>query len=305
MDFSELSLAEHDSGLSYDPETLSLCGEVRGFGVTVEDADGEYKVKVYAEAPYLAEKDVLAAIRRLAEKLPKNAVNGVLCEVCFAEIRLNRDFFLQENLPLIFGFIEKLTAALAEAGIKGAPAKPPEKSARSPEKAEKSTWGKAQSKVQTKPGLKSVKGLFGALVGAAAMTFISSSLIEAKAGSIITEIGSYVLTAGATLLIFFDYRFLAGKLDALGVIVCPVLSVLCSVLSALLATARAYAEVKGITAAEAFSSLPEIFANAPEIASAGAGYLSVGAVVSVLSSILYCIWYFRKHPDEMFGRGAK
>lgn len=301
MDFSELSLAERDSGLSYDPETLSLCGEVGGFGVTVEDVDGEYKVKVYAEAPYLAEKDVLAAIRRLSEELPKNAVNGVLCEVCFAEVRLNRDFFLQENLPLIFGFIEKLTAALANAGIKGAPAKPPEKSAHSPEKAEKSTWGKGKTKL----GLKSVKGVFGALVGAVAMTFISSSLIEAKAGSIITEIGSYVLTAGATLLIFFDYRFLAGKLDALGVIVCPVLSVLCSVLSALLATARAYAEVKGITAAEAFSSLSEIFANAPEIASAGAGYLSVGAVVSILSSILYCIWYFHKHPDEMFGRSAK
>ena len=37
MNYSELSLAERDTGLSFDSENLSLIGEMNSFGVTISD----------------------------------------------------------------------------------------------------------------------------------------------------------------------------------------------------------------------------------------------------------------------------
>ena len=56
--FSELSIAEKDSGLSYNPGLLALIGEKNGFGVTVSDRGSEYVMRIFAKAPYIHEKEI-------------------------------------------------------------------------------------------------------------------------------------------------------------------------------------------------------------------------------------------------------
>lgn len=298
MKYSELSLAEADTGFRYDPALLTLYGEKRGYGIAVSDRDEEYVVTVYAEEPYKKEKDVFSEISALEPDLPKNALLGQRCGLGAVEIRLRRDLFLQERLPALFAFSDKIIAALAGIGINGAPVKLPEPPAPAPEE-KKETAEKTKSGF----GLKNVRGLIGAVIGAAAMAFIAMASVDLRSksgiGGTVTELGSYVLAAAATLLVFSDYRFLARKLDAFGVIACPILSVLCAVFSALLATAKAFAAADGIPFSDALSRLSELYEAEPEIAAFGAGYLLTGVVISGFASLLYCLWYFNKHPDEM------
>lgn len=298
MKYSELSLAEKDTGFRYDPALLTLYGEKRGYGVAVSDRDEEYLITVYAKEPYQKEKAVFSEISALASSLPKNALLGQRCELGSIEIRLRRDLFLQERLPSLFDFSDRILGVLAEIGIDGAPVRLSEPAAPAPkEKTE------TAEKIKLGLDLKSIRGLIGAVIGAAAMAFIAMASLDLRSksgvGGTFTELSGYVLSAAATLLIFSDYRFLARKLDAFGVIVCPILSVLCAVFSALLATAKAFAAVESISLGNAFSKLSEFYETQPEIASFGAGYLLIGVVISGLASLLYCLWYFNKHPDEM------
>lgn len=298
MKYSELSLAENDTGFRYDPALLTLYGERRGYGIAVSDRDEEYLITVYVKEPYKKEKAVFSEISALESVLPKNALLGQRCELGSVEVRLRRDLFLQERLPSLFDFSDRIIGALAGIGIDGAPVKLPEPAVPAPkEKTE------TAEKIKLGFDLKSIRGLIGAVIGAIAMAFIAMASLDLRSksgiGGTVTELSGYVLAAAATLLIFSDYRFLAQKLDAFGVIVCPILSVLCAVFSALLATAKAFAAIENISFGNAFSKLSEIYETQPEVAAFGAGYLLIGVVISGLASLLYCLWYFNKHPDEM------
>lgn len=299
MKYSELSLAERDAGLRYDAERLTLTGEKRGYGIAVSEHGDEYQITIYADAPYQKEKAIFSRISELASELPKNALLSQRCEVDSIEIHLRRDLFLQEKLPLLLGFSDRLLDALAEEQIVGAPVRRAEEAAKPAPKEKKESGGK----IKLRFDLGSVKGLIGAVVGAAAMVFISMASVDLRSksgiGGTITELSGYVLAAAATLLIFSDYRFLARKLDAFGVIVCPILSVLCAVFSGLLATAKAFAAAAETPLSDAISRLSELYELEPEIASFGAGYLMIGVVISGFASLFYCLWYFKKHPDEM------
>lgn len=308
MKFSELSLAENDTGFRYDPALLMLYGEKRGYGIAVSDRDEEYIVTVYAKEPYKKEKAVFSEIFASESALPKNALLGQRCEFDLIEIRLRRDPFLQERLPSLFEFSDRVIGALAGIGIEGAPVKRPEPITPAPK-------GKKETAEKIKPGfdLKSIRGLIGAsvrgfigaVIGTVAMAFIAMASLDLRSKSglsgTVAEVSGYVLAAAATLLIFSDYRFLARKLDTFGVVVCPILSVLCAVFSALLATAKAFAATAEISFSDALSQLSELYEAAPEIAAFGAGYLLTGVVISGFASLLYCLWYFNKHPDEMVG----
>lgn len=305
MKYSELSLAERDAGLRYDAECLTLYGEKRGYGIAISDHSEEYRITVYADEPYRKEKTIFSRISALASALPKNALLSQRCEINSVELRLRRDLFLQEKLPLLLEFSDRVLDALAEEQIAGKPVRRAEEAAKPAPKKEEE---KAE-KIKLGFDLGSVKGLVGAVVGAAAMIFISMASVNLRSksgiGGTITELSGYVLSAAATLLIFSDYRFLARKLDAFGVIVCPTLSILCAVFSALLATAKAYAAAAETSLSDALSRLSELYEAEPEIASFGAGFLTIGVVVSGFASLLYCLWYFKKHPDEMIKNEKK
>lgn len=297
MKFSELSFAEKDSGLAFDPERLMLTGEKLGFGVTVADIGNEYIVKIFAKEPYKSEKEISDGIISMSESLSKNTINSQRCEYNFVEVKLNKSCLLQEKLVLLIDFLDKLTMLMQKLEINGSPAVIPAV------KAESKSDSRKVRKIRLGFDLGSIKGLFGALVAVFTMTFISTLFItykEETSSSIAITLSWWTSAALPTLLIFFDYRFLAKKLDAFGIIICPVLSVVTAFLSTIFIGAKTAARLTECTFAEGFGRIAEITETNPDFAHFISMYLVESIIVSIAVSIAVCLWYFNKHPDEMF-----
>lgn len=294
--FSELSLAEKDSNLSFDRERLALTGEKNSFGITVSDRNGEYIVRIYAKAPYVYEKEITDGIIRLSESLSKNTINSQRCEYGFVEVRMNKICLLQEKLILLIDFLDKLTELMAELEIKGERPVLPEKPA-----AKQSSAKASRQSIRLGFDFRSIKGFFGAILAALAMSFISSLLITYKedTSSLAITISWWTTAAAATALIFFDYRFLAKKLDAFGIIVCPVLSVATAFLSAICVGAKTAAILTESTFAQGFGKLAAVADANSDFAHFISMYLTESIIISVAASIFICILYFNKHPEEM------
>lgn len=298
MYFTELSLAEKDSGLSFDSSRRALTGKKRAYGVTVTDTGDEYTVKIFAEEPYRSEKEIAAAIISLSESLSKNTINSQCCEYGFVEVRMNKNCLLQEKLVLLIDFLDKLTEFMEESGISGSePVLPP-----LVKEPERKPVSRGVRKIHLGFDFNSIKGLFGALIAVFAMTFISSFLITYKedVSSLAITISWWTTAAAATALIFFDYRFLAKKLDAFGIIICPLLAVLTSFLSTALIAAKSAAKLTGCTFAEGFDRIASVAEINTNFSNAMSMYLVESIIVSVAVSIAVCVWYFNRHPDEMF-----
>ncbi len=299
MKFSELSLAEADSGLTYNPDRLSLIGKKLGYGTVVSDENDEYIVRIFAETPHKREKAISDGINKLSESLSKNTINSQRCEYGFVEVRLNKYCLLQENLVLLIDFLDKLTELLASLEIKGAEPQLPKISQPEPEKKP----DKNVRKINLRFDFGSIKGLFGALIAGFASIWIAEMLITVTPDKVIPTSGminSYVIAVLTTALIFFDYRFLAKKLDAFGVLVCPIVSVLTAVLSSVTVAAKVISGIAEIPFADAFGIIGDLYNFNADAASFVEGYLVAGVLISILASVAVCVYYFSRHPDEMF-----
>lgn len=299
MKFSELSLAEADSGLTYDRERTALIGKKLGYGTVVSDENEEYIVRIFAEAPFKQEKAIAHGINKLSESLSKNTINSQCCEFGFVEVRLNKNCLLQEKLVLLIDFLDKLTELLASLGIKGAEPQLPKISRPEPEK----PVGKNAKKINLRFDFNSIKGLFGALVAGFASIWIAEMSVTVMPDKNVPDSGminSYVIAFITTALVFFDYRFLAKKLDAFGVIVCPVISVLTAVLSSVTVAAKVISGIAEISLAEGFGMIGDLYNFNADAASFVEGYLVAGVLISVLASVVVCVYYFSRHPEEMF-----
>ena len=298
MKFSELSLAETDSGLSYDAERTALIGKKLGYGVIVSDENDEYIIKIFAETPFRYEKTIADSINNLSKSLSKNTINSQNCEYGYIEVKMNKYCLLQENIILLIDFLDKLTELIASLGIKGAEPQLP----KIPQPKSKEQTDKNIKKINLRFDFNSIKGLFGAIVAVFAMTFISSLLITYKEGvsSLTISISWWTTAAAATALIFFDYRFLARKLDAFGIIICPVLSVVTAFLSTLSVGAKTAAILTECSFAEGFGKIGEVMETNPDFSHFISMYLIESVIITIAVSIIFCLWYFSKHPNEMF-----
>ena len=299
MKFSELSFAEADSGLTYDPERSALIGKKRDYGVIVSDENDEYTVKVFAELPFKHEKSISEGINNLSKSLSKNTINSQRCEYEFVEVRMNKYCLLQEKLGYLIDFLDKLTELLCSLGIKGSELKLPEIVQ---VKKEKNTE-KNVKKINLRFDLNSIKGLFGALIAGFASIWIAQMLVTVTPDKTVPDSGminSYVIAFITTVLVFFDYRFLAKKLDAFGVIVCPVVSVLTAVLASAAVAAKVISRIAEIPLAEGFAGIGGIYEFNEDIAHFVEVYFVAGVLISMLSSVIVCVYYFNRHPEEMF-----
>ncbi len=298
MIFSELSLAEKDSGLTYSSELVTLSGTKNGFGVTVTDSGDEYVLRVFAEEPYKLEKSIAEGIISLSESLSKNTINSQCCEFGYTEVKLNKSCLLQENLLLLIDFLDKLTLLMKELGINGAEPVLPKVKKTEPEPLTENV-----RKIRLGFNFGSIKGLFGALIASFASIWIAQMLVKVSPDNpakLSGDISAYVLAAVTTALIFFDYRFLAKKLDAFGVIVCPVLSLITAVLSSAAVAAKAISAIAEVSLVEAFSKLGSLYEFNADIASFAESYLISGVLISAVASVAVCVFYFTRHPEEMF-----
>lgn len=309
MNFSELKFAAEDTGLSFDESRNALIGSMRDFGVIVSDRSDSYEVLFFADCPYKKETEIRDIINSLSESLPKNTIISQSCQLKFVAVSLDKRQLLQENLCYLVEFLDKLSRELEALCLTGTePVFPTEK--RSEKQTVKSEQELPKNAVKVKLGfdMRSLFGLFGAVLGAFAITVIaillSNVTAEAQLFGLRVEISAYILSAAATALIFSDYRFLAKKLDPCGIIVCPVLSVLSVIFSGLGAGIKAVCALSGAGAAEVVSDFSGYLSRYDIADKFIVGYISRGIILAVLASLIICLVYFRKHPEEMI-KGEK
>ena len=300
MNFSELKFAAEDTGLSFDEGRSSLIGSKRNFGVIVSDGSDSYEVLFFADCPYKKENEIRDIINSLSEGLPKNTIMSQSCEVNFVAVSLDKRQLLQENLCYLVEFLDKLSCELEGLSLNGTePVFPTEKKAVKPEQ----ELPKNAVKVKLSFDMRSLFGLFGAVIGAFAISVIAILLSDASAEAQLfglrVEVSAYILSAAATALIFSDYRFLARKLDPCGIIACPVLSVLSVIFSGLGAGVKAVCALSGAVAGEVIADFSGYLSRYDIADKFIAGYISRGIILAVLASIIICLLYFRKHPEEM------
>lgn len=300
MIFSELSLAEKDSGLRYDSGRVSLIGDKNGFGTVVSDRNDEYIVRIYCEKPYTYEKELSEAIISLSRSLSKNTINSSKFEFGFIEISLVKAKLLQENLPLLIDFLDKLTVNIKSLGISGKEAVPP------PEQKEpiKEISPGKEKKIRLSFDFYSIKGFIGALVGALAVFVLAVFAVTPEKENTLVSLSfsltlaPYITALAATAIIFSDYRFLAKKLDAFGVIACPVLSILTVLLSGYGITVKGIVNSTGAALSEAISGFTDFISGNKALANFYGGFIMGGIVLTVLASIIIYIIYFNRHPEE-------
>ena len=295
--FSELSGITAETGLAFSGEHTALYGEMRGFGVTVSDRAGRYIVDVFCEKPSERSADISSLISGLGDSLPKNSLISQSCGMETVTAELDAYSLLQENVIYLIGFLDKLTEGLELLGLGGAAyrffaaAKP----------AEQST-GENELRVKLGFDLRSVLGIIGALIGAAAMVVIAvltvRADVEITAFALSTEISAYILSGVTAAVVFADYRFLARKLDACGVITCPMLTVLAVILSGLGAGVKACAAFAGVSFMQALGDYAALLTEYPEADGFVTGYITRGVVLAAVASIGICVFYFSRHPDE-------
>ena len=300
MIFSELSLAEKDSGLSYDSGRASLIGDKNGFGTVVSDRDDEYIVKIYCEKPYTYEKELSEAIISLSRSLSKNTINSSKFEFGFIEIKLVKAKLLQENLPLLIDFLDKLTVNIKSLGISGKEAVLPSE----PKEPVKERTPEKEKKIRLSFDFNSIKGFIGAFVGALAVFVLAVFAVTPEKENTLVSLSfsltlaPYITALAATAIIFSDYRFLAKKLDAFGVIACPVLSILTVLLSGYGITVKEIMNNLGATLSEAISGFTDYISENEALANFFGGFIMGGIVLAVLASIIIYIFYFNRHPEE-------
>lgn len=302
MKFSELRFASEETRLSFDSERVLLYGEKNGYGITVADRDGAYTVTVFSKEPYKLENEVIKAVAKLSESLPKNTIQKQVCEFGYIAVTLDKYPLLQENIVYLIDFLEKLTLAVKELGIAPDSYRLPKK------EAAVTTDENNQNTKKIKLGFskESVIGFIGAFVGAFAITVIAIMLgkinMDTEVYSLNSEITAYAVSIISAVVVFFDYRFLARKLDAFGIITCPILIVASVFVSAFGIGIKTMAENEKITIGSALAGFSDYIVENEAVSQFIVGYLTRSAVIVVIACILICIFYFRKHPEEMYGK---
>lgn len=299
MHFSELKLIAGDTGLDFDGSFPALIGEREGLGVTVTDTDGIYEIRIFAEDIFKSEKELFSAVCRLSESLPKNTMLNQSCEVGYLSVKLDKFRLLQENIVYLKEFLDKLTLEISEKKLSGMKPVLPKKTVVT----EKSLPKNAR-RLKLGFSKESLFGFIGAVIGAIAVTALAIFVITPETEETLMSVSfsvtfaPYIAAAAAALIIFSDYRFLARKLDAFGVIACPVLTILTVITSGFGITVKGIMNTLGISMNDAISGFPDYLSDNGILANFFGGYTMGGIILSVLASILIYIFYFNRHPEE-------
>lgn len=226
MSFSELKLISADTGLEWDESRLALRGVLYDYPIVIADipARREYLLTVFCRVRSDVDRSVTSGITALLDKLPPNCVvgraNGLRCQ----QLRFNANLLYQENLS----YLAELVSALAELlngfdlaaePLDEAVAFPTVKPAASAKKQKR-----PKDSVSKRFDKYSVRGFIGAVLGAAAMTALSSLIDMSEGGNIGSMAASWLFGGLIAFVTLMDYRFLARKVDVFGTLACSALT---------------------------------------------------------------------------------
>lgn len=299
MAFSELKAAADDFGLSFDDEKQLLFGEKNGYGVVIADSGDIYDVRIFCVQPYKNEAAVINAVTSLAESLPKNTMRIQSCEYGYVHAALEKYTLLQEKIVYLIEFLEKLAAELKRLGIAPDAYQLPKQT----KKNETAEIPKNAVKIKLGFDARSILGLLGAVLGAIAVIVISvmtiSIPLEADAFGNFFEISVYAVPVAACGLVFFDYIFLARKLDAFGIIICTLLTLAAVYLSAFGTAVRTITSLESGTSAGAVIADFQTFLGSHEaVDNFMMRHTTESMIFAALGALVFIIYYFRKHPKE-------
>ena len=235
MSFSELKLISDDTGLDWDETRLALHGAIYGYPMVIADipAKREYLLTVFCKIKSDMDGEVTRSITALLDKLPANCVIGRKNELQFQQLRLNANLLYQENLS----YLAELTTGLPKllSGFELAPESLDEAIAFPPDIPEAAKPAKAprpKDSVSKRFDKYSVRGFIGALIGAAAMTALSSLIDVSKSAGTASMMAGWIFGGLIAIVVLMDYRFLARKMDIFGTLSCSLLTALACVLGA-------------------------------------------------------------------------
>ena len=302
--FTELSGITEETGLSFDGESR-LCGCIESFGTVVSDIQGkgEYRIDMFfSDPPELHDEhagQIAALVTALAEGLPKNTLVSQSCEEGYVRIVLDKYELLQENIVYLIEFLDKLAK-----GLGGIVSGGDNYSVLYDKEPESGAYAPSENAVRIKLrfDLRSVIGLLGAAAGAFAMVVIAILTVNAdfeiNTLELRFEVSTYILSGITAVIVFADYRFAARKLDAFGVIVCPLLTLASVVMSGLGTGVRACARFAGASFIEVLRSFPEYLERYPQAGDFMFGYITRGVVLAVVACVGIYVFYFSRHPEE-------
>ena len=317
MGFSELEFLKDETGLDWDGEKMCLSGVLKDYPVFVFDKSDkrEYMVVLFCKVRPDTEEPFKKGITELLVQMPKNCVTGRTDEVRYTAVRFNAALLYQENSVYLARFVEGL-CGLAEA-LDLVPVTPDQRDGELfveqtegiPTK-EKKPVKNPKNAVLKGFDKNSLKGLFGAVVGGAAMTIIAAIII----GNGISNVGSLIAGAGAgsliAVVVLADYWFFARKIDIFGSIACSLITAVCCFTAADWGTLRAlYLAMKTIdfsaTLNSAMANWSYYAVLFPEVTDRFSLLLMENFLSAIAASVLFFTLYFRKFQGVMFGRGRE
>ncbi|MDE7280350.1 MAG: hypothetical protein K2N36_01235 [Ruminiclostridium sp.] len=320
MGFSELEFLKDETGLDWDGEKLCLSGVLKDYPLFVFDrADKrEYAVVLFCKVRPDVEDRFKKGITELLSAMPKNCVAGRTDEVRYTSVRFNAALLYQENSIYLARFAEGL-CGLAES-LDLVPVTPDQKereifarqeTANSPQKNDQKKPVKSSKNAVLKGFDKnSLKGLFGAVVGGAAMTVIAAIVTANDPSNVGAMIAGWAAGALIAAVVLADYRFFAKKIDIFGSVVCSLITAVCCFTAADLGTLRAlYLAMRTI---DFSATLNSTMANwsyyavlFPEVTDRFPLMLIQNFLSAIAASVLFFTLYFRKFQGVMFGRGRE
>lgn len=307
MGFSELEKLSGETGLTWDSERLLLHGRVKDYPVYIVDnpQTNEYMLTVFCRIRSGYDGAVTEGINLLLEGMPKNCVTGRKNELKYQQLKFSAVTLYQENLPLLARFVEGLCSLLD--GFDLLPEEPLEETALFPKEEEKQTVPQPKKGVSKTFDKYSIRGLLGALVGAAAMTVIASILVSVPAENIGPMLCTWAAGGLIALMVLFDYSLLAKKMDIFGTVICTFITGLSCFFSALLGLRSVILKLYN-TAVRAWDLVIDWQAYIklfPDLQSNFIIFIAKLFISALAFSIIFYIFYYRRHQSIMYAEGGR
>lgn len=305
MGFSELEKLSGEMGLDWDSERLLLHGRIKDYSVYIADNPDtmEYMLTVFCRVRSGFDSAVTEGINILLEGMPKNCVTGRKNELKYQQIKFSAVKLYQENLPMLIKFTESLCTLLD--GFDLLPEEPQEETALFPKEEEKAA-PISKKAVSKKFDKYSVRGLLGALVGAAAMTVIASILVCVPTENIGAMLCTWAAGGLIALMVLFDYSLLAKKMDIFGTLACTFITVLSCFFAALLGLRNIIPKLYNstVTVKELLLDWRLYIKLFPDLQSNFIIFTAKLFISALAFSIIFYIFYYRRHQSIMYAEGG-
>ena len=259
MSFSELKLISADTGLDWDERRLALIGILYDYPVVIADIPEkhEYLLTVFCNVRSDVDKAVASGITELLDRLPANCVMGRTNQLRYQQFRLNANLLYQENLSYLTELVGALTKLLKSFEL--VPEQIDEKIAFPDKKPAPKRQVPPKDSVSKRFDKYSVRGFIGAVLGAVAMTALSSLVDMREGGGIGASAASWLFGGLIAFVTLMDYRFLARKMDVFGTLSCTALTAAACFAGAGWSTANTVMERAKLI--DAHASLNSVLAN--------------------------------------------